>query len=131
MEIYFIIKPWYKLWYINSSQSAGIVSENGKEFLASVNKSFDEAGKFLQLAPDRLESIKSCNLVLHLNFPVKMNGEIRIITGFRAQHSHHRLPCKGGIRFSDSVDAYETMALAALMSIKTALVDVPFSGIFS
>lgn len=104
------------------------MSQNGKAFLDSVNKSFDEAGKFLQLPPDRLESIKSCNLVVHLNFPVKMNGEIKIITGFRAQHSHHRLPCKGGIRFADNVDAYETMALAALMSIKTALVDVPFSG---
>jgi glutamate dehydrogenase (NAD(P)+) len=52
----------------------------------------------------------------------KADGDIQVVTAYRAQHSHHRSPVKGGIRFSPHVDINETMALAALMTFKCAVV---------
>jgi glutamate dehydrogenase (NAD(P)+) len=63
-----------------------------------------------------------------MNFPVKIGNQYQVIEAYRVQHSHHRLPTKGGIRFSHLVNRDEVMALAALMSYKCALVDVPFGG---
>jgi len=63
-----------------------------------------------------------------MNFPVKINDKIEVIKAYRVQHSHHKTPCKGGIRFSTSVNLDEVMALAALMTFKCAIVNVPFGG---
>lgn len=76
-----------------------------------------------------LEQIRMCNSVYAMEFPlVRDDGSIRVIQAFRAEHSHHKHPSKGGIRYAPTVSKNEVVALAALMSYKCAVVDVPFSG---
>lgn len=96
---------------------------------AQVNKYFDKAAAHLDLPPGLLAQIKACSSVFRVSFPLKRDdGTIEVINGWRAQHSVHRLPTKGGIRFAPQVDEDEVSALAALMTYKCALVDVPFGG---
>jgi glutamate dehydrogenase (NAD(P)+) len=98
-------------------------------FFESVGTSFDKAAKFTKWDPGILEQIKACNSVYRMRFPVKMDdGHIEVIEAYRVQHSHHKTPCKGGIRFSIEVNQDEVMALAALMTYKCAIVNVPFGG---
>jgi glutamate dehydrogenase (NAD(P)+) len=98
-------------------------------FLAQVNSAFDQAATLTQHEPTLLATIKSVNSVYHMQFPVLLDdGSIEVVHGWRAEHSHHKQPTKGGIRYSMAVDEDEVMALAALMSYKCAIVDVPFGG---
>jgi len=97
-------------------------------FFGAVEKSFDKAAHFTNWDPGILEQIKQCNAVYRMHFPVKIGEKIEVIKAYRVQHSHHKLPCKGGIRFALTVNLDEVMALAALMTYKCAIVNVPFAG---
>ncbi|MBH2003246.1 MAG: Glu/Leu/Phe/Val dehydrogenase [Sphingobacteriia bacterium] len=98
-------------------------------FFQSVEKSFEKATKFTKWEKGLLEQIKACNSIYSMRFPVKMDdGRIEVIEAYRVQHSQHKSPCKGGIRFSDAVNQDEVMALASLMTYKCAIVNVPFGG---
>jgi glutamate dehydrogenase (NAD(P)+) len=95
----------------------------------NVNLYFDRAAAFTAHPASVLDHIRGCNGVYAFQFPVKHpDGRIEVLRGWRAEHSHHRLPTKGGIRFSPTVDESEVKALAALMTYKCAVVDVPFGG---
>ena len=97
-------------------------------FSQSVSYYFDKASPHTKAPSGLLEQIKVCNSIYKMNFPVKFGDEIKVIEAYRVQHSHHRMPTKGGIRYSLQVDQDEVMALAALMTYKCAIVDVPFGG---
>jgi glutamate dehydrogenase (NAD(P)+) len=101
----------------------------GASFLDQVDRAFDRAAGFTQHNPALLANIKACKNLFYTSFPIKRDdGGIEVIHAWRAEHSHHKLPCKGGIRYAETVDAEEVQALAALMTYKCALVDVPFGG---
>lgn len=97
-------------------------------FHQCVNQMSDKAMTILGLDSGVAEAIKGCNSVLQVRFPVKIRGKVKVFTGWRAVHSTHRLPAKGGIRFAPYADQDEVEALASLMTYKCALVDVPFGG---
>lgn len=104
-------------------------SQQPYSFFQSVEKSFDRASKFTKWENGLLEQIKACNSIYSMRFPVKMDdGRIEVIEAYRVQHSQHKSPCKGGIRFSEAVNQDEVMALASLMTYKCAIVNVPFGG---
>lgn len=98
-------------------------------FFGAVERSFDKAAKFTKWDKGLLEQIRQCNAVYQIRFPIKRDdGTIEVIEAYRVQHSHHKTPCKGGIRFAAEVNQDEVMALAALMTYKCTIVDVPFGG---
>jgi len=98
-------------------------------FFDEVNKTFDEAATFTDYPKGLLDQIRCCNSVYRIDFPLRRkDGTIEVIHAWRAEHSHHKLPVKGGIRYSPEVYEEEVMALAALMTYKCAIVDVPFGG---
>jgi glutamate dehydrogenase (NAD(P)+) len=98
-------------------------------FFESVERNFDKAASFTSIKDKGiLDQIKACNSIYRINFPVKIADKVEVIEAYRVQHSHHKLPTKGGIRFSMDVNQDEVMALAALMTYKCAIVNVPFGG---
>lgn len=107
---------------------AGTHTSADSSLLRGVYSMIDQAASYLDLAPGLREQIKQANAVYQVRFPVRFGDEYRLFTGWRAVHSEHRLPVKGGIRFAPIVTQEEVEALAALMTFKCALVNVPFGG---
>jgi glutamate dehydrogenase (NAD(P)+) len=97
-------------------------------FLKSVSKMFDDAVEILGVEPGLAKQIKSCNSTHTIRFGVKLKKGIKVFTGWRSVHSEHLEPVKGGIRYSPAVNASEVEAMAALMTFKNAVIDVPFGG---
>ena len=97
-------------------------------FRENVDLMVDRAAQFIGLAPDMTNAIKACHSVLQVRFPVKIGDRVEVFTGWRAIHSEHFLPAKGGLRFAPIVNQDEIEALAALMTYKCAIADVPFGG---
>jgi glutamate dehydrogenase (NAD(P)+) len=97
-------------------------------FFDTVNSYFERAAALTEYPRGLLDQIKVCNSVYAFQFPLRRDGTLEVISGWRVQHSHHRLPVKGGVRFAPEVGEDEVKALAALMTYKCAIVDVPFGG---
>jgi len=102
--------------------------KQGMSFLNSVDRMVDRATLAIGLDPDSANIIKICNAVLQLKFHVKLRDGVEIFRGWWATHSAHRLPAKGGLRFSPAVNLDEIEALASLMTYKCAIADIPFGG---
>ena len=106
----------------------GASARNELGFRESVELMFNRAASFMDLSPALIEKIRVCNATYIVRFGVKLRGEIKTFVGYRSVHSEHREPVKGGIRYSRHVNQDEVEALAALMTYKCALVEVPFGG---
>jgi glutamate dehydrogenase (NAD(P)+) len=97
--------------------------------LGEVDRVVDKAAALAKVPRDLLEQIRQCNSVYRMSFPVRRDdGSIHVIQAWRAEHSQHKTPTKGGIRYGEMVTEEEVMALASLMTYKCAIVDVPFGG---
>ena len=97
-------------------------------FRESVDIMYNRAVDLIELPPGLKEKIRVCNATYTTRFGVRLRGEIHTFIGYRAVHSDHMEPVKGGIRYASSVNQDEVEALAALMTYKCALVYVPFGG---
>ena len=104
--------------------------DHGKDpsFLESVEYSFNRAANLVDLPPGMKEQIRECNSTYIVRFGVRLRGRVHTFTGYRAVHSEHMEPVKGGIRYDIRVNRNEVEALAALMTYKCALVEAPYGG---
>ena len=112
----------------NSSSRGATAATEDLNLLHVVNAHFDRAAATLPYPEHLMNRIKTCANVIEFTFPVRVGTGFQVFTGWRAEHSHHRKPLKGGIRFAPDVDMDEVKALAVLMTFKCALVNVPFGG---
>lgn len=102
--------------------------EGHYNFVDNVNQMFDKAASYIHMEDGLQEKIRVCNASYIVRFGVRLRGKMHTFVGFRSVHSEHMEPTKGGIRYADDVDLNEVEALAALMTYKCALVEVPFGG---
>src|SRR5258705_11828147 len=110
------------VWSIQESTMAG------QSFLNDVNRQFDAAARFVPMQDGLAEKIRVCNATYVTRFGVRLRGRMETFVGWRAVHSTHVTPSKGGIRYAPNADQEEIEALAALMTYKCALMGLPFGG---
>ena len=99
-----------------------------ESFLQSVEANFDQAASLLGISADLAKKIKIANSTYVVRFGVRLRGGVQTFTGYRSVHSEHFEPVKGGIRYASHADQDEVEALAALMTYKCALMEIPFGG---
>ena len=97
-------------------------------FLLDTNRYVNKALKYSELSDDLAKKIITCNSTYTVRFGVRLRGQIYTFEGWRSVHSEHMEPTKGGIRFDMDTHAEEVEALAALMSYKCAIINVPYGG---
>lgn len=119
--------PLFKKVSVNFTTKHPVDDEPG--FLETVNEFFTQAATYTNISQDKLDLIRVADNTLKVNVPIVMDdGTYKTITGYRCHHKHHRLPMKGGTRIAPNVDMEEVEALALLMTLKLATVEVPFGG---
>ena len=95
----------------------------------AIRARIEDAANLLGLEDGITQIIVTPERILEVAIPIRRDdGHLEVFTGWRVQHSTARGPGKGGIRFHPAVDVREVMALAADMTIKCAVVDIPFGG---
>ena len=100
-----------------------------KDRWAEILEYLADAAKIVNLDPDSHRRLQSPSRVLEVSVPVRMDdGSLEVFTGWRVHHDTTRGPGKGGIRFHPAVDQREVSALAAEMTFKTAVINLPFGG---
>lgn len=113
----------------NLKYSTSSVTDDEPNFLKTVELFFEKASSISGIDEATLAHIRASDAILSCTFPIeKDDGSFEVVQGYRVQHSRHRAPTKGGIRFNPHVDLQEVEALASLMTYKCAVVDVPFGG---
>ena len=107
----------------------------GQEFLKSIEENYKKAVTCLQKSEGKevytdelAKQVMTVNSTYVVRFGVRLRGTIHTFTGYRSVHSDHIEPVKGGIRYDLAVNQDEVDALAALMTYKCSLVEVPFGG---
>lgn len=96
---------------------------------SEIDDLIQKAGKKIGLSEDKISQIAEPQRTIEVNLAVKMDdGKTKIFKGYRVQHNNARGPYKGGIRYHKDVNLEEVKILAALMSLKTAVIDIPFGG---
>jgi glutamate dehydrogenase (NAD(P)+) len=117
---------------IASAPDEGTPPPDGRAVLSSyevVNYHFDAAAERLGIRADIAEVLRTPYREVSVQIPVKQqDGRIHVYHGYRVQHNGARGPYKGGVRFHPEVDLNEVRALAALMTWKTAIANLPFGG---
>ncbi len=95
----------------------------------SVIKQIDITSEKIDLRKDVSDQLKNPRRTLIVSVPIRMdNGTVKVFSGYRVQYNTWRGPFKGGLRYHPSVDLDEVKALAAWMTFKTAVVDIPYGG---
>ncbi len=100
----------------------------GSSFLDDVNKMFSDAAQLMLMEDGLANKINVCNASYITRFGVRLRGKMHTFEGWRSVHSNHPSPAKGGIRYAPYANLDEVEALAALMTYKCALMDIPFGG---